>query len=200
MKIKQGDAYDIQVKLVDGDGSLISIDNNAQMVEFMIGNLRKTCPGEVEEVATKEWTGEGYFYLYISSTYLGNDAIKGELALAGKFAVGDIVDVILEDPSAVPYRTRSSSSLELIAIDSDSDPDKAILIFDGNGHFGSYTSFTQNMTIRSTEYILPLSQQDTFSLEGVVPFEARVKFADSQVVGTSLGAVMVEHSMSREVL
>ena len=51
-----------------------------------------------------------------------------------------------------------------------------------------------------TTYSYPLSQRDTFSLAGTQPIEARVKFGDETVVGTSLGVVVVEESQSKEVL
>lgn len=201
MKIKQGDAYDIHIKLTDGEGSLVSVDNSAELVEFMLGRLRKTCPGEVEETTTKQWTGEGTFVLLTTEEYPANPAVRGT-GIENKFSAGDVVDVILDDPSSVPYMTRSLWSLKVVGEYYNDGMDANYVVFstEAIGAFGPYSSFTQNMTIRSTEYVLPLSQQETFSLEGVVPFEARVKFADSQVVGTSLGAVVVEHSMSREVL
>lgn len=196
MKIKQGDAYDIHVNLVDGDGTLISVSNNAQLVEFMLGRLRKTCPGEAEEVATKEWTGEGTFVNVIGGDWDGYLAIRGA-GIADVFQVGDVVNVAFADPTSFPYKNCLSKSTKVLSVSS--NPVELIIV--DTDEFGtSYVSFTQDITVSTTEYVMPLSQQDTFSLEGVVPFEARVKFADSQVVGTSLGAVVVEHSMSREVL
>ena len=69
--------------------------------------------------------------------------------------------------------------------------------------FFDHASFSQEMTIatdHSGDYVLPLTQQETFALHGVFPLEARIKFADQTVVGTSLGVVNVEESQSREVL
>ena len=46
IKIKQGDAYRIPVSVSVGD-KLLSIDD-VSAVEFMLGNVRKLYPGEVE--------------------------------------------------------------------------------------------------------------------------------------------------------
>ena len=50
-------------------------------------------------------------------------------------------------------------------------------------------------------FLLPLTQQETFALcTGTKPGQVRVRTHDGQVFGTSLGAVDVKGSLSREVL
>ena len=46
MIIMQGDAYDVEITLKTEDGTVIT-PAIAEMVEFMLGKLRKTYPGDV---------------------------------------------------------------------------------------------------------------------------------------------------------
>ena len=46
MRIKQGDAYDIEIVLTDGDGTEVTPAMVSE-VEVMLGKLRKTYPGDL---------------------------------------------------------------------------------------------------------------------------------------------------------
>lgn len=321
MKIKQGDAYDIYVVLTDEDGEKISVSNNeAEMVEFTIERLRKTCPGEVVELPGNQWTGTGTVSrLDTYGNYKDMQTIQGT-GIQSKFAPGDVINVELGDHTLKPYKYGSTRPIKVMATYYDDVNQKEYLVTDagpmrayteeiesedvlstaylrtfdqyenyvcifkegslvGAGFvegdvvdiiqtdipgstaryvigrnvivrrspvlgaavdddeiwfyrsdmlripdltpagtipgnltiktamcdmdgFGPFTKFTQSMTISAThgKYAFPLTQQETFAMSGVQPFEARIKFAEQQVVGTSLGVVMVEESTSKEVL
>ncbi len=54
----------------------------------------------------------------------------------------------------------------------------------------------------SGKWVIPFSQQETFSFQapGYVNAQVRVKFADGTLEGTSLGRINMDKSMSKEVL
>lgn len=49
-------------------------------------------------------------------------------------------------------------------------------------------------------FLIPLTQQDTFSLLGNEKVQIRLKFASGDVIGVELEPEYVAHSMSKEVL
>lgn len=84
IKIKQGDAYDLQVQ-VQLNGTAVNTADISE-VEFMLGSLRKTYPGDVSYDAT-----EAVFLLPITQTESFSFPV-GALALdiRVKFTGGDV--------------------------------------------------------------------------------------------------------------
>lgn len=54
----------------------------------------------------------------------------------------------------------------------------------------------------STEgsFYFPLTQQETFRLQGDIPAQARVKFVGGDVIGASMGMINMQRSLSKVVL
>ena len=50
------------------------------------------------------------------------------------------------------------------------------------------------------EWHFPLTEGESFSLSGFVPFQVRVKFNSGEVAGISLGSIAVTVSVSKEEL
>ncbi|MBQ6232817.1 MAG: hypothetical protein IJQ41_06345 [Firmicutes bacterium] len=204
MKIKQGDAYDVYITLTDDDGEQISVNGgDAEMVEVMLGRLRKTCPGDITEMPRQVWSGDGTVEekdVMIGDKDYGIVTVISGDGISDVFSEGDIISIEYADPTQAPYvKTMTNLHVWNSYYNEDTGVD---FIIPEQVPFGDYT-FEQEMTIKglhSGEYVMPLTQQETFALGGVLPFEARVKFADQAVVGTTLGVVRVDESMSREVL
>ena len=68
--------------------------------------------------------------------------------------------------------------------------------------FGSLVKKYPNDGIIFNEdfFIIPLSQEETFSLEGVVKYQVRVKFIDGTVTNTKPTNARISDSLSKEVL
>lgn len=49
-------------------------------------------------------------------------------------------------------------------------------------------------------FIFPLSQEETFAMGDFVDAQARVKFEDDTVIGTKIGRIDVQKSLTRTVL
>ena len=49
-------------------------------------------------------------------------------------------------------------------------------------------------------FIFPITQTESHSLTGILPFQIRLKFLNGDVIGTSLGTVEVSVSASSEVI
>lgn len=85
MKIKQGDAYSIPVRVVL-NGAAIAAEDAAE-IEFYIGGYRKLYPGEVTYSAE-----DGYFYIPLTQSetfaWEANSAVALDARV--KFSGGDV--------------------------------------------------------------------------------------------------------------
>ena len=97
MRIKQGDAYNIDIVLTTDAGDPIT-DRNAAVVEISLGGLIKTWPGELIYVKAAEWPGYGEVDDHVIQT----EESGGETRFTkvswtppdfSMFTAGDIVDI-----------------------------------------------------------------------------------------------------------
>ena len=61
-------------------------------------------------------------------------------------------------------------------------------------------TYPGDVTYSEGVFTFPLTQTETHALTGILPFQARVKFLDGSVVGTSLGMAAISISASKAVL
>ena len=64
----------------------------------------------------------------------------------------------------------------------------------------SYSDGDVQYDIESGVYYFPVTQIETLTLSGIVPFDVRVKFTTGDVKGKNLGVVCVTPTGAREVL
>ena len=238
MRIKQGDAYNIDITLETDTGEKVT-DLNAAVVEVALGGIVKTFPGDLIPEREVEWPGYGFsweragggFYLMASErdeeplVETGSATfVSGELGPNvpfTMFSVGDMVDIaavvnVSSDPAYHYLDTWSIENTEVLAVGTREDGDYYISfdypappepepghlpvdIADGSD-FRELTIKKHGAGEYSGTYVFPLSQEETFKMDGVRPIEARVKFLDDTVVGASVGVLWVEPSLSKEVL
>lgn len=60
--------------------------------------------------------------------------------------------------------------------------------------------FPEEVTFEDDRFIIPLSQEDTFSLGGQIKYQTRVLFADGDVKSSDVCSGIVSVSISKEVL
>lgn len=60
--------------------------------------------------------------------------------------------------------------------------------------------FPGDVTYSEGVFTFSLAQTETHGFSGILPFQARVKFIDGSVVGTSLGMAAISVSASKAVL
>lgn len=60
--------------------------------------------------------------------------------------------------------------------------------------------YPEEVVYEDDRFILPLSQEDTFKLGGLMKYQARIQFKDGSVKGTPVCKGMVYISVSKEVL
>lgn len=204
MRIKQGDAYDVTITLQTDDGEPVSVmDGTADVVEVMIGRkLRKTCPGEIDEAKEFAWSGSGTGYLEtLVGPYVNVEVVKGT-GISGCFQQDDRIEIVFADPAAKPFKEKVQALVK--GVYNDTDLSTEYLVLDGYVNFGQGgIPFTQDMSIyvlHPAEYVMPVTEKETFALSGTLPLEVRVKFTDDTVVGASMGVVTVDRVNSREVL
>lgn len=200
MRIKQGDAYDVFITLTDDEGGIVSMTyGEAEIVEIMLGRLRKTCPGEITENEVRGW--EGLASGEVKSFFIGDEAYDDTFIINGDgitdmIREGDTITIDFSDPSVDPHMERAKVKVTAVG-DGFIVPDGYMSPFEG------VTSFDQEVSItveHTGGFVMPLTQEETFAMSGTLPLEARVKFTDGTVVGTSLGVVVVDESQSKEVL
>lgn len=69
--------------------------------------------------------------------------------------------------------------------------------------YGEYEeNKTGDVTYDTTKkcFIVPLTQQETFSLNNMIEYQARVKFTDDKVMATDIYRGYIKESISKEVL
>lgn len=69
-------------------------------------------------------------------------------------------------------------------------------------YYGTIDGLEGTVTYDGEKFIVPLSQQDTFQLNGedTIKYQARVKFTDDQVQSTKIYTGYITDSISKEVL
>lgn len=239
MKIKQGDAYNIDITLTTDTGEGVT-DLNASVVEVALGGLIKTCPGDLLPTREAEWPGYGFswtregggFYLIASerdeeplvetgSATFVSGSLGPDVPFT-MFSVGDKVDItavvnVSSDPAYHYLDTWSVENTEVLAVGTrdngdyyfsfdyptpaEPEPGQDSVDIADDSNFRELTVKKHGAGEYSCTYVFPLSQEETFKMDGGIrPIEARVKFLDDTVVPASVGVLLVEHSQSKEVL
>lgn len=73
------------------------------------------------------------------------------------------------------------------------------ITFDSNGSLIT-KNYPEEVTFQNGAFIVPLSQEDTFALQGICRYQVRVLFPDGEVRGSGIKTGAVADSISKVVL